>query len=648
MSQGRAPTVLGPEVMWQEVDLSPSSEIFDSVAWDIPQDLQAGVTASLGNRIGTPGFTQHLSAWMPRAAQRRPGAAEPRTIQVGIGLIVAAGEAVATPLPGTVVGLDSAGVITIAHEGTAPAGANGKIWTRWFGLATSNIIGSVLKVGDTVGTVVGWDDQTSGVGPIVFIQALTDQETALGDARVFISPSERTAWSEKCIDPAVLLGIVTQFAPEQKLTGDQVLAVRDQRLARSQRAYFKRPPNLVRSRGVWFYDEDALGYLDVINNVSHVGHAEPRVVAAATRQLSRLNTNSRFMYEGIASYAARIVETLPKPLEVVFFVCTGSEANDLALRISRQITGREDVAVIDGAYHGNTTAVMGVSPNRYKGRGGRGTPATTHELETPDRFRGSYRYDDEDAGLKYAADAEALFKSLAAEGRPPAAFIAESLMGTAGNIVLPPGYLKATFEAARAVGAFCISDEVQVGVGRFGSHFWGFEAQGVVPDIVTMGKPLGNGHPIAALVTTREIADAFDDGVKYFNTFAGNPASCAIGTAVLDIVQGDGLQGRALEVGNYLISELTALRELHPMIGDVRGHGLYMGVELVTDPLLRTPATDQAKEICEILKDNGVFNYPTGKYDNVLKIKPPMVFGKEHADIFVSTLGAALTQIESR
>jgi 4-aminobutyrate aminotransferase-like enzyme len=404
----------------------------------------------------------------------------------------------------------------------------------------------------------------------------------------------------------------------------------------------------VRSRGVWFYDEDALGYLDVINNVTHVGHAEPRVVAAATRQLSRLNTNSRFMFEGIASYASRIVETLPKPLEVVFFVCTGSEANDLALRISRQITGREDVAVIDGAYHGNTTAVMGVSPNRYKGPGGRGTPATTHELETPDRFRGSYGYDDQDAGLKYAADAKALFERLAAEGRPPAAFIAESLMGTAGNIVLPPGYLKATFAAARAVGAFCISDEVQVGVGRFGSHFWGFEAHGVVPDIVTMGKPLGNGHPIAALVTTREIADAFDDGVKYFNTFAGNPVSCAIGTAVLDVVQGDKLQERALEVGNYLIAELTALRELHPMIGDVRGHGLYMGVELVTDPVLRTPATDEAKEICEILKDNGVFNYPTGKLDNVLKIKPPMVFGKEHADIFVSTLGAALTQIESR
>lgn len=220
-------------------------------------------------------------------------------------------------------------------------------------------------------------------------------------------------------------------------------------------------------------------------------------------------------------------------------------------------------------------------------------------------------------------------------------------MGTAGNIVLPPGYLKATFAAARAVGALCISDEVQVGVGRFGTHFWGFESHGVIPDIVTMGKPLGNGHPIAALVTTREIADAFDDGVKYFNTFAGNPVSCAIGTAVLDIVQGEELQQRAHEVGAYLTAKLKALQVRHPMIGDVRGHGLYMGVELIIDPVTRQPASVEAKEICEILKDNGVFNYPTGKYDNVIKIKPPMVFSKEHADIFVTALDEALTQLEA-
>ena len=241
---------------------------------------------------------------------------------------------------------------------------------------------------------------------------------------------------------------------------------------------------------------------------------------------------------------------------MVFLVCTGSEANDLALRIARQVTGRTDVMVIDGAYHGNTAAVMGISPNRYKGPGGRGAPPTTHEVVRPDRYRGPFGADDPEAGRKYAAEVATVAQRLLDEGRPPAAFIAESLMGTAGNIVFPDGYLRGAFEATRAVGGLCISDEVQVGVGRLGSHFWGFQVQGVVPDIVTMGKPLGNGHPIAAVVTTREIADAFDDGVKYFNTFGGNPVSCAIGTTVLDIVQGDGLQDRAAEVGEYFLRSL--------------------------------------------------------------------------------------------
>ena len=640
-------TIFGRGVAWKKIDLSPASDLFDKVSWDVPEDLEAELTRQLCDRRETPGFIPHLTPWMPRTSQRQLGSAEPRTVQVGTGLIVAEGESLRTPLSGTIVAVDAERVITIAHDCQSIPEVNGLLWTRWFGLKVNHTIGTILKAGDSVGTAIGWDCQTAGVSGLVLFQGITDKDTALGFAQAFIAPSERPLWREKCIDPARLLGLPILPHSLRNLTVDQVLAVRDQRLARSQRTYFKRPPNLVRSRGVWLYDEDALGYLDLINNVTHVGHAEPRVVSAATRQLSRLNTNSRFMFQGIASYASRIVETLPHPLEVVFFVCTGSEANDLALRISRQVTGREDVVVIDGAYHGNTTAVMGVSPNRYKGLGGRGAPLTTHEVETPDRFRGSYRYEDPDAGLKYAADAAVLFGRLEAEGRPPAAFISESLMGTAGNIVLPPGYLKATFAAARAVGALCISDEVQVGVGRFGTHFWGFESHGVIPDIVTMGKPLGNGHPIAALVTTREIADAFDDGVKYFNTFAGNPVSCAIGTAVLDIVQGEELQQRALEVGTYLTAKLKALQVRHPMIGDVRGHGLYMGVELVIDSVTRQPATVEAKEICEILKDKGVFNYPTGKYDNVIKIKPPMVFSKEHADIFVTALDEAMTQLEA-
>jgi 4-aminobutyrate aminotransferase-like enzyme len=298
--------------------------------------------------------------------------------------------------------------------------------------------------------------------------------------------------------------------------------------------------------------------------------------------------------------------------------------------------------VIDGAYHGNTAAVMGISPNRYKGPGGRGAPPTTHEVMRPDVYRGDHGADDPEAGHKYALNVRDVAHRLVDQGRPPAAFIAESLMGTAGNIVFPAGYLAESFDAVRKTGALCISDEVQVGVGRLGTHFWGFEVQGAVPDIVTMGKPLGNGHPIAAVVTTREIADAFDDGVKYFNTFGGNPVSCAIGTTVLDIVADNRLQQNALEVGEYFKTSLEKLKSAHPLIGDVRGQGLYLGIELVRDRTTLEPASSEAMAICEAMKDRGVIVYPTGVYDNVLKLKPPMVFRPTDVDFFVETLDQVL------
>jgi 4-aminobutyrate aminotransferase-like enzyme len=401
--------------------------------------------------------------------------------------------------------------------------------------------------------------------------------------------------------------------------------------------------NLVRGQGVWLYDENGLGYLDAINNVTHVGHSNPRVIEALTRQARRLNTNSRFVYDGFARFAQRLVATLPDHLEVVFLVCTGSEANDLALRIARQVTGREDVMVIDGAYHGNTTAVTNISPNRYQGPGGAGAPPTTHEVMRPDRYRGPYGYDCADAGARYADDVRATAQRLVAQGRPPAALIAESLQGTAGTTVFPDGYLAAAFAYAKQVGALCISDEVQVGFGRTGDSFWCFEAQGAVPDIVTMGKPIGNGHPLAAVVTTREIAATFDTGMKYFNTFGGNPVSCEVGLAVLDEIESLGLQRRAAEVGAYFLTSLQGLMDRHPLIGDVRGRGLYLGVELVRDRATLEPATHEAYLIAERMKDEGVIVYPTGGYDNVLKLKPPMVFDRSHADLFVDTLDAVLT-----
>lgn len=604
------PAFSGPCV---EIDLAPESDLYDDREWTDVAEVERAIAVRRGTAVG---FSPHLRPSM-LAAQRRSASAA--TVQLGVRLFAAEGEVLRTPLDAVV---ERVNPLILRHQ---------DFWSCWWSVDSGAQVGDQLVAGDVLGAVQ----------PGTQVQLLTADYLVTEPPPRLIGKQDVAMWAALSPDPAPLLGIEVQQRPRMDVT--DIVSLRGRRFGRSQRAYYRRPMNLVRGRGVWLYDEDGLGYLDAINNVTHVGHAEPRVSAAAARQMRKLNTNSRFVYEGIAAYADRLCATLPDPLEVAFLVCTGSEANDLALRIARQVTGREDVMVIDGAYHGNTTAVTAISPNRYKGPGGTGAPPTTHEVMRPDRYRGPYGYDDPDAGTRYAADVSATVSWLVGEGRPPAAFIAESLMGTAGNIILPDGYLRSAFAAVRAAGGLCISDEVQVGVGRLGDSFWGFQPQGVVPDIVTMGKPLGNGHPIAAVVTTREIADAFDTGMKYFNTFGGNPVSCAIGQTVLDIVQGDGLQAHAAEVGAYFLRTLEELGERHELIGDVRGQGLYLGVELVGPG--GEPAAAETMAVSEAMKDRGVIVYPNGVHDNVLKLKPPMIFGREHVDIFAETLDEVLLTV---
>jgi 4-aminobutyrate aminotransferase-like enzyme len=622
-----------------EIDLSPAGSFFDDRPWTDVRAVGGGIEEVIGDRSVRKAFTRHLSASMLRSAPRRPGQDEPATVQIGLRILAESGESLHAPRDGVVVRADHGGPVIVRHSDAVVDSSTGSYFTCWRGLAANVAAGDEVAAGEPLGTVGVGEDPALGAN--VLLQVLLDEDLVSDPPPQWVTAGTLPHWNQVTADPAPLLRL-TAPARARSMNSDEVVSLRDRRLARSQRAYYKAPPKLVRGRGAWLYDDYARSYLDAINNVSHVGHAEPRITEAATSQLSKLNTNSRFIYEGIATYAERLVATLPPPLEVVFLVCTGSEANDLALRISRQVTGRSDAVVIDGAYHGNTAAVMGISPNRYKGAGGRGAPDTTHEVMRPDVYRGPYGREDPNAGAKYGAEVAKVVDSLVARGRPPAAFIAESLMGTAGNVVFPTGYLKTAFEAARKAGAICISDEVQVGVGRLGSEFWGFQVQGVVPDIVTMGKPLGNGHPVAAVVTTREIADGFDDGVKYFNTFGGNPVSCAIGTAVLDIVEGDNLQSHAGEIGEYFLRSLEGLKSQHAIIGDVRGQGLYLGIELVRDEETKEPAPDEALEISEAMMMNGVIVYPTGVYENVLKLKPPMVFGRDEVDFFVATLDRVL------
>lgn len=619
------------------IDTSAASDLFDTVDWHDATAVSATVDAQLGRRTDRVGIIGHLQTNLLWSAQRGVGNAEPETVTLGVGLLLAPGDVLACPLDGVAENGSSTIRHTVADE-------RGPLVFRshWRGLSGGPNPGPI-SVGQSIGAAAGDDDD--GLGTVVNVTislARRHRDGSSWPARV--RPSEVGVFGELSPDPAPLLGIAPTPTSSRLRVGE-VLALRRDRLASSQRAYYRAPMNLQRGRGVWLYDEDGYAYLDSLNNVTHVGHADPRVAEASRRQMNKLNTNSRFVYESIATYAQKLTATLPDPLEVVFLVCSGSEANDLAIRIARQVTGRADIAIIDGAYHGNTGVVTGLSPNRYKGPGGAGAPPTTHETVIPDRYRGRFGYDDPDAGPRYGAEAARVLGDMSRAGTPPAAFLAESLMGSAGNIVFPPGYLAAVFAAARTLGALTISDEVQVGVGRMSDTFWGFELAGVIPDIVTMGKPLGNGHPLAAVVTTREIADAFDTGMKYFNTFGGNPVSCAIGTAVLDIVIDDGLQQHAGEVGRYFADGLRELQQRHFMIGDVRAQGLYLGVELVLDRGTKEPARDAAFAITESMKAEGVIVFPNGVHDNVLKIKPPMIFQRHHVDIYCAALDRVLTRL---
>lgn len=560
-------------------------------------------------------------------------ALEPATLVLGRGINPAeANSLVITPLAAAVHDVDADGgrVILRHHTGSDDC------WTVWTGIAATVRYGEELSAGQSLGSGIA--------GVPVRVRLLPAEDLLAVDG--LIQPWLRPTWASLSPDPALLWGETSRAQKEQSgvLEGADVVRLRDRYLGRSQRYYYQHPMNLVSSQGVWLVDENGLGYLDAINNVTHIGHANAHVADAVSRQVRRLNTNSRFVYAELASYAERLANLLPDPLEVVYFACTGSEANDLALRIVRQVTGRQDVLVLDGAYHGNTTAVTGISPDRYDAPGGSGAPSTTHAVLQPNRYRGPYGYDDPNAAARYAADVARVVGELVAGDRPPAAFFSESLMGTAGQVVLPPTYLAAAFDSVRAAGGLCVSDEVQIGFGRLGDEFWGFQTHGVVPDVVTMGKPMGNGMPISAVVTTRAIADEFDKGLKYFNTFGGNPVSCAAGMAVLDVVEGERLQERAATVGRYLLTQLEELKQRHPLIGDVRGQGLYAGIELVTDRNSKDPAAAAASRVSERMKEEGVIIYPNGRLGNILKLKPPMIFGSEHVDLLVDRLERVLSE----
>ncbi|SHM91837.1 aminotransferase class III-fold pyridoxal phosphate-dependent enzyme [Flavobacterium saccharophilum] len=424
-----------------------------------------------------------------------------------------------------------------------------------------------------------------------------------------------------------------------------LLEVRKKKIGRNLSIGYKDKLKIVKGALQYLYDDKGRTFVDCVNNPSHVGHCHPVVVRKMQKQIATLNTNTRYLNDAITEYAEKLTATLPEKLSVCYFVNSGSEANDLAIRMSRHFTKQKDIIVLDHAYHGTSTVAMEMSPYKFDSKGGSGKMPWIHKAINPDLYRGPYKYGDTKAGEKYAADVQRIIEDLKKEDKAPAVFICETLLGVGGQIPLPENYLKTAYDYVRAAGGVCIADEVQVGFGRIGDHFWGFELQNVVPDIVVLGKPIGNGHPLAAVIVTEEIADAFNNGLEYFNTFGGNPVSMTTGLAVLDVIQEEEMQKHALEVGNHLMNGLKGLMAKYPIISDVRGHGLFIGAEMVKDRTTMEPAVPEIDIVVEKMKANGYLLSTDGPLHNVLKIKPPMTFSKQNADEMVRLLDIALSEL---
>ena len=674
---GLPPVPQGEEIKrWLEVQAGSAASILDvdvrtaqSVVFDLSvgstflgADPRASETAILSEKIFREMKRAGASVGVgrydePRLLYSAPlfGSAgnptsERRTIHLGIDLFAEQGTTLHAPLDGVVhivannsSPLDYGPLVILRHE----TSGREEFFTL-YGHLSKDILDS-LEVGQRVArgqpfARVGSAQENGGWTPHLHFQIILDVLELGADFPGVAYASQRSVWTSLSPNPNLLLGIPADRFPAKEPAFLETLAARQARLGRNLSVSYQHPLKIVRGWMQYLYDETGRAYLDVYNNVPLVGHSHPRVVQAAQAQLALLNTNTRYLHDNVNRYAERLTELLPDPLRVCFFVNSGSEANELALRLARTHTAKEDVIVLEHAYHGHTSTLIDISPYKFNGPGGSGKKPWVHVAPLADDFRGPYRREDKQAGAKYARDVEEILERARAEGRGVAAYIAETLPSVGGQIVFPPDYLAEVYRHLRRADAVCIADEVQVGFGRLGTHFWGFETQGVVPDIVVLGKPIGNAFPLAAVVTTPEIANSFNNGMEFFSTFGGNPVACAAGLAVLDVLEEENLRPHALRLGAHLIEGLKSLQVRHALIGDVRGSGLFLGIDLVLDRETREPAPLQASYVVNRLRDCGILTGADGPHHNVIKLRPPLVFSAADAELFVNRLDAILQE----
>lgn len=606
-----------PELVGREfalIDLGVLSPHFEAGNWEQPDIDQRLLTeAAAAHGLAASRYGQY------RLSQTRPDSAvEPQTFPLHVELRVPQGSAVEAPF---------AGVLHHAADGVLQLDGP-RLSVRLWGVSASLHSGAALVKGQVLGAVDGpLKVQLSRVASL--------------DAPLFCSPSRAAAWQALCPSPATLLGLACDAEPE--LDAKTLLERRDASFARTQKHYYVDPPRIERGWRNHLIDMQGRSYLDMLNNVAVLGHGHPRMAQVAARQWSLLNTNSRFNYAAVAEFSERLLKLAPEGMDRVFLVNSGSEANDLAIRLAWAYSGGRDMLSVLEAYHGWTVGADAVStsvadnPRALESR-----PDWVHPVTAPNIYRGEFR--GLDSAPDYVRSVETQLAHIAAQGRQLAGFICEPVYGNAGGISLPPTYLKQVYALVRARGGVCIADEVQVGYGRMGHFFWGFEEQGVVPDIICMAKGMGNGQPLGAVITRREIAEALEAEGYFFSSAGGSPVSCQIGMAVLDVMEEEKLWENARVVGGHFKARLEALIDKHPLVGAVHGSGFYLGVELIRNRETLEPATEETTLLCDRLRELGIFMQPTGDDLNILKIKPPMVTSRRSVDFFVDMLDRVLEE----
>ncbi len=634
------------------IDMSAGSALLASDPREnVPARLDArirDVLAAHDASVGAGGYDEArlIYDWPSQA-----NASEPRTIHLGLDLSLAAGSPLHAPLDGVVHGFEDAvaehdygPLVVLRHHTDDPTPV--AFYVLYGHLAPESLRG--LAVGQAIarGTVfarVGSAPTNGNWWSHVHVQIATDMLDVPCNLDGAVRASMREVWKSVFVDPNLLLGIPSKMLPQHE-PARAIEALRSAHIGKNLSiSYGKAPLHIVRGAGQYLYDENAHRYIDAYNNVAHVGHCHPRVVRAVTEQLALLNTNTRYLQSQLTRYASALTAVLPPPLTVCFFTASGSEANELALRLARAHTGQRDLIVMDAAYHGHTTTLIDISPYKHAGPGGRGAPDWVHTSPIPDGFR--TRGITGAAGPWFAEQVGRVIHRIQKAGRGLCGYIAETCPSVGGQILMPEGFLGDVYARVRAAGGVCIADEVQTGFGRLGTCFWAFEAHGVVPDIVVLGKPIANGYPMGAVITTKAIAASFDTGMEFFSTFGGSTAACAAALATLQVTLDEGLQERARTTGEHLLAGLRELMASHPIVGDVRGSGLFLGVELVRDRATLEPADWEAAFVVQRMRHRGVLAGTDGPYHNVIKLRGPMQLTRADADRIVATMARGLSEL---